>query len=180
MNTIFFKQSIFLFFILNFLTAEYSTERKIGDVLQLGLPATAILTTYCMEDFDGFKSFMKSYVVTISTTAVLKVITHKERPDKSDYMSFPSGHTSSAFSGPSFIHFRYGLKYATPMYLLAAFTGYSRIESEKHYLEDVIAGASLAIFSSWYFTSKYDKKYSFHLDYNRKSKMITLDFYKLF
>ena len=102
---------------------------------------------------------MKSYAINISTTAVLKIITHKERPDKSDYMSFPSGHTSSAFSGPSFIHFRYGLKYASPLYLLAEFTGYSRIESKKHYLEDVIAGASLAILSSWYFTTKYDRKY---------------------
>ena len=180
MIKIFHKQSILFFFMLSIVTAEYSIERKIGDVLQLGLPATAILSTYYMEDSDGFKSFIKSYAITVSATSILKVISHKERPDGSDYMSFPSGHTSSAFSGSSFIHFRYGLRYAAPLYLLAAFTGYSRIESNKHYLEDVIAGASLAIFSSWCFTKKYDKKYSFQLDYDRNNKMIILDFNKSF
>ena len=176
----FYKHFVLFLLLLSVITAEYSTERKIGDILQLGLPATAILSTYYMEDIDGFKSFVKSYIITVSATSILKIITHKERPDRSDYMSFPSGHTSSAFSGSSFIHFRYGLKYAAPLYLLAAFTGYSRIESKKHYLEDVVAGASLAIFSSWYFTKKYDKKYSFQLDYDRNNKMITLDFYKSF
>lgn len=160
--------------------AAYSTERKIGDVLQLALPITALSTTYYMDDYDGFKSFMKSYLTTISVTYLLKEITHKRRPDGTNHLSFPSGHTSSAFSGASFIHFRYGFKYSIPLYLLASFTGYSRVESKKHYTEDVIAGAGLAILSSWYFTSPYDKKYSFNFHYNPNAKKINLNFVKLF
>jgi len=172
------QKSIIIYF-LSFLTA-YSTERKIGDVLQIGLPLTAISSTYYMKDMDGLKSFLKSYIVTAGTTHLLKIATHKRRPDGTDYLSFPSGHTSAAFTGASFVHFRYGFKYSIPLYFLASFTGYSRVESNKHYVEDVIAGAGLAILSSWYFTLPYSKKYSFHLNYNQNTKMIKLNFVKLF
>ena len=124
---------------------------------------------------------MKAYISTISTTYLLKEITRKNRPDGTDHRSFPSGHTSSAFSGASFIHFRYSFKYSIPLYLLAAFTGYSRVESKKHYTEDVIAGAGLAIFNSWYFTTPYaNKKQSLILDYDINSKMVKVNFIKLF
>ncbi|HHD79408.1 MAG TPA: phosphatase PAP2 family protein [Epsilonproteobacteria bacterium] len=67
--------------------------------------------------------------------------------------SFPSGHTSSAFSGATFIHKRYGLKYAIVPYLGAIYTGYSRVHSNRHYTRDVVAGALIGVVSSWYFTS---------------------------
>jgi len=160
---------------------SYSIERKIGDVLQIALPVTAITTTYYMDDINGTKSFFKSYLATASTTYLLKITTRRLRPDGSNYMSFPSGHTSAAFSGASFIHFRYSFKYSIPLYLLAAFTGYSRVESKKHYTEDVIAGAGLAILTSWYFTSPYtNKKQSLILDYDINSKMVKINFIKLF
>ena len=163
------------------ITYGYSLERKVGDVLQLALPVTAITSTYYMNDCYGFKNFMKAYISTISTTYLLKEITRKSRPDGTDHRSFPSGHTSSAFSGASFIHFRYSFKYSIPLYLLAAFTGYSRVESKKHYTEDVIAGAGLAILTSWYFTSPYtNKKQSLILDYDINSKMVKINFIKLF
>ena len=97
-----------------------------------------------------------------------------------ELQSFPSGHTSAAFSGASFIHFRYGLKYGIPLYCLASFTGYSRIHANKHHIEDVMAGAGIAILSSWYFTSPYSKNYSFNLYYNQTHKMIRVNIYKTF
>jgi len=176
------KKTSILFILIYFTSfiSAYSLEREIGDVMQLALPVAAISSTYYMNDYDGFKSFLKSYMTTISTTYILKNITYKLRPDGTDHMSFPSGHTSSAFAGASFVHFRYGIKYSVPLYLLAGFTGYSRIESNKHYIEDVIAGAGLAILSSWYFTPSYNKKYSFYFNYNLNTKMVKLDFLKLF
>jgi len=157
----------------------YSPERKAGDIIQIALPITAISSTYYMNDTGGTKQFLKSYFTTSLFTYLLKVTTHKLRPDKSDNMSFPSGHTSSSFSGASFIHFRYGFKYSIPLYFLASFTGYSRVYAKKHYIKDVIAGAGLAIFSSWYFTSKYNKKYSFNLYYNPNSRTVGINIYKL-
>ena len=183
----YFKKLNILLFIIYFtgILHGYSTERKIGDVMQLALPITALTTTYCiegMEDYvlpEGTQSFLKSYFTTISMTYLIKEITQKRRPDGSDYLSFPSGHTSSAFAGASFIHFRYGLKYSIPLYLLASFTGYSRIESKKHYIEDVVAGAGLAIFNSWYFTSPYNKKHSFNLNYDLDTKTIYFNLIKI-
>ena len=153
----------------------YSTARKIGDVMQLALPITALSSTYCMDDSQGTKSFFKSYLTTISMTYVIKEISQKPRPDGSDYLSFPPGHTSSAFAGASFVHFRYGFKYSIPLYLLASFTGYSRVESDKHYVEDVLAGAGLAILSSWYFTPSYNKNIvSFGYDSNTNTIQFNL------
>ena len=167
---IFFKILLIIYF--TSISYGYSNARKIGDIMQLALPITAFSSTYYMNDIDGTKSFLKSYLTTVSATYIIKEISHKRRPDGSDYLSFPSGHTSSAFAGASFIHFRYGLKYSIPLYLLASFTGYSRVESKKHYIEDVIAGAGLAMFSSWYFTTPYNKKYSINCSYDLNSKIV--------
>ena len=71
------------------------------------------------------------------------------------HTGFPSGHTSAAFQGASFIHYRYGLKKAIVPYIAATFVAYSRVYSEKHYLHDVLAGAFIGTFSNYYFVSKY-------------------------
>jgi membrane-associated phospholipid phosphatase len=58
--------------------------------------------------------------------------------------------------GAAFIHERYGWKYAAPAYLAAAWVGYSRVDEDKHHVEDVIAGAALGIAASFFFTTPYD------------------------
>jgi membrane-associated phospholipid phosphatase len=60
-----------------------------------------------------------------------------------------------AFQGATFIHKRYGKKYSIPAFIGAAFVGYSRVEADKHYTEDVLAGAAIGICSSLYFTRPY-------------------------
>ena len=129
-----------------------SQIRRTGDVLQIALPAAALCMTYAYDDIDGRNSFYKSFFTTSATTLLLKRITNKKRPDGTDNYSFPSGHTSAAFSGASFIFDRYGLTYGIPSYIAAAFVGYSRVHSKKHYWEDVIAGASLAIINTYIFS----------------------------
>ena len=57
--------------------------------------------------------------------------------------------------GAAFIHKRYGWKYSIPVYVGATFVGYSRVQADKHFVEDVIAGATVGIFSSFYFTKSY-------------------------
>jgi membrane-associated phospholipid phosphatase len=41
------------------------------------------------------------------------------------------------------------------MYMLAAFVGYSRVESKNHYIHDVAAGAAIGFGSSFLFTKPY-------------------------
>lgn len=81
-------------------------------------------------------------VSTVYTTA-LKSSVQRNRPDGSDRLSFPSGHTSSAFAMASVFDAHYGPKVGIPAYAAAAAIGLSRIESNKHNLSDVLAGATL-------------------------------------
>jgi len=129
---------------------------RAGDVLSILIPVTGLATTLVYEDgSEGSIQFLKSFATSQITTDVLKVVTHKRRPNGSCCLSFPSGHTSAAFMGAAFIDRRYGWQYAVPAYLGATYVGYSRIYADKHYGIDVVAGAAIGIMSSYYFTQTY-------------------------
>ena len=86
-----------------------------------------------------------------SIVTPLKHITHEQRPDGSDYYSFPSGHTAEAFLSAEFMWQEY--KDVSPWlgasgYLMAAATGYLRMYNNKHWLNDIIAGAGIGIAST--------------------------------
>lgn len=129
--------------------AHASTEgiETTGDVLRIAIPALACGGTFLADDGEGRRQLTYSFAANLAATYALKVSVNRERPNGEDY-SFPSGHSSVSFQGASFVHVRYGLKYAIPLYLGAAFTGYSRVEAEKHHLEDVLAGAALGALCS--------------------------------
>jgi membrane-associated phospholipid phosphatase len=89
--------------------------------------------------------FAQAMIVNGAYTGLLKYTVKRERPDGSDSLSFPSGHTSSAFSLAAVANHHYGWKVGVPMYALAAGIGLSRVEQDRHHLSDVIAGATLGI-----------------------------------
>jgi len=82
-------------------------------------------------------------VVNFTYTEVLKVAVGRERPNGQDNKSFPSGHTSNAFAMASVAQLHYGWKIGVPAYALAGLMGVSRIHQDKHWLSDVVAGATL-------------------------------------
>lgn len=127
---------------------------KAGDIITVLIPSIAYGSTFYLDDSEGRNQFYKSFATTFAVTHGLKYTIDKKRPNGSD-KSFPSGHTSTAFQGASFIHKRYGIKYSIPAYIGASFVGYSRVESDNHYVEDVLAGAAIGIVSSFYFTKPY-------------------------
>jgi membrane-associated phospholipid phosphatase len=89
--------------------------------------------------------FAQAMIVTGAYTSILKYSVQRTRPDGSNSLSFPSGHTSSAFSLAAVANRHYGWKVGVPAYVLASGIGLSRIEKDKHYLSDVLAGATLGI-----------------------------------
>jgi membrane-associated phospholipid phosphatase len=89
--------------------------------------------------------FAQAMIVTGAYTSILKYSVQRTRPDGSNSLSFPSGHTSSAFSLATVANRHYGWKVGVPAYVLASGVGLSRIEKDKHYLSDVLAGATLGI-----------------------------------
>ncbi len=82
-------------------------------------------------------------IVNFGYTELVKVTVRRERPDGSNNQSFPSGHASDGFTWATVFQRHYGWKLGLPAYALAATMGYSRIVRDKHYLSDVVAGATL-------------------------------------
>lgn len=156
-NQFMFNRLTLLFFILftQNILANDNTVEYIGNGLAFIIPATAYGSTFYMDDNEGQVQFYKSIATSTATTFALKYTIKRERPDGSNERSFPSAHTMFAFQGATFIHQRYGFAYAFAAYLGATFVGYSRIEADKHYLGDVLAGAAIGSLSSWFFTDAY-------------------------
>ncbi len=154
---------------------EYALETS-GDILQLALPASALITTLAKKDYEGTKQFAFSYGSAMVLTHSLKYIIHKQRPEgRERYDSFPSGHTSSAFSGAAFIQKRYGWDYGLPAYILATVVGVSRMEGPDGYHDiwDVIAGASVGIGTVYLFTTPYqDKNWDFAIVTGKKGFLL--------
>ena len=156
-NPLMFTKFLLLIFLL-LTQSGFANDKSIeyiGDGLAVIIPASAYGTTLYMNDHDGQTAFYKSVVLSSATTFGLKFTVKRERPDGSNDRSFPSAHAMYSFQGATFIHRRYGLKYSLAAYLGAAFVGYSRIEADKHYLGDVLAGAAIGSLSSWFFTDRY-------------------------
>jgi membrane-associated phospholipid phosphatase len=96
-------------------------------------------------------------IASTSLTSLLKNATGRERPDGSDDQSFPSGHASRAFAYAAASRrnleatnlargWRIGL--TAGLETLAIGTGWARIEAQKHYPTDVLAGAALGNYVS--------------------------------
>lgn len=141
-----------------FFSRENSFIENAGDAAFFVLPASAMTTTLIAGDYRGTWQFTKSFALNLAVTGAAKVLINKERPFHGGNYAFPSGHTSVAFQGASFFHRRYGFKYSIPAYILAGYTGFSRIHATRHDGWDVLAGAAVGIGSTWFFTSPRERE----------------------
>lgn len=132
------------------------------DTLIVEALGTAIMTPSGNEPGEWALSKAKGIGVEIFAwqgselvTQGLKAATDRTRPDKSDNRSFPSGHATSAFSTAALANrnldaismqkgWRTALK-ATNI-ALASSTAWARVEGQKHFPSDVLAGAFLGHF----------------------------------
>lgn len=86
---------------------------------------------------------VKASVYAGTTTLVLKNIVRQRRPNYGDSLSFPSGHTTTAFAFASVVAAEHEWYWGAGAYSLAAFVGASRMNDNAHYLHDVLAGATI-------------------------------------
>ncbi len=128
-----------------------------GDILVALLPTAALGKAAYEKDLEGAVQFTESIALSVATTQVLKYSIDAERPNGEDSLSFPSGHSSAAFTSAAFIQMRYGWNYGAPAYLAATFVAWSRVYSQNHYTRDVVAGAAVGVISSYIFTDAYTK-----------------------
>jgi len=134
--------------------ADNDTIERAGDVGLVALPAAAAAMTVLNRDWEGTRQLGMALLSTAAVTGGLKLTVNEKAPNGDDH-AFPSGHTSIAFAGASFIQRRYGWGYGVPAYLGAAFVGYSRVETDHHRVHDVLAGAAIGIVSNLIFTTSF-------------------------
>ena len=90
---------------------------------------------------------VRAQLVTQVLTQGLKFGVRRQRPDGTTG-SFPSGHSGGAFATATVLQHRYGWKAGAPAYGLAAYVAAQRVSAKRHYLSDVILGATIGIVSA--------------------------------
>lgn len=75
----------------------------------------------------------------------IKYAVHRERPDGSDNLSFPSGHNTLAWTTAAVIHEFYGWKWGAVGYATGVITMVGRMGANKHWLSDTVGGAAAGI-----------------------------------
>jgi len=128
--------------------------------LDEGTQSLAFLSVYGLNLFgvkgkNNFKDrsivLATAYLIMGSSVTVLKRTTHRQRPNQTGFISFPSGHTATAFMGAEFLYQEYkdvSPWYGVSGYFIAAGTGYLRMYNNKHWFSDVVAAAGIGILST--------------------------------
>jgi membrane-associated phospholipid phosphatase len=134
---------------------HFTHRRTFDDYLQYA-PVTAVYGL----DFMGVKAknnfrdrtfvVITSHLIMSGTVQAVKMATCVERPDGSNFLSFPSGHTATAFTGAHILFKEY--RDVSPWigvtgYAAATTVGTMRILNRKHWVSDVVAGAGVGILS---------------------------------
>ncbi|MGE0452694.1 MAG: phosphatase PAP2 family protein [Vicinamibacteria bacterium] len=132
---------------------EFSRAASTAGGFRVMAPATLGLFLAGRFSHDsGFRAFSydagQAMIVTGVYTGILKKAAGRPRPDASDTLSFPSGHASTAFTLATVADRHYGWKVGVPSYLAAGAIALSRISNDKHYLTDVLAGATIGVISA--------------------------------
>ncbi len=136
--------------------ADEKLHTKVDDYLQYA-PMVVAYGTY----FAGWKGqhklldrtillAMSAATMTIAVN-VSKRLFKEQRPDTGAKNSFPSGHTATAFMGAEFLWQEYRTSHpwlGYTGYAMAALTGYLRMHNERHWINDVVAGAAVGMLST--------------------------------
>ena len=135
-------------------------EDTIAEVLTATPLALGLFDWARGDSARAFEVAAESALLTMGTTHVLKDLTERQRPDDSGDQSFPSGHTSRAFMGATFVgrwvDARYDSRLGYLAYAPAAAVGLARLQHDSHWATDVAAGALLGtVLTNWIWNAHY-------------------------
>lgn len=94
------------------------------------------------------ESMVEALVFTEALAGGIKLAVNRQRPDGGNY-SFPSSHAARTFAVASVLETLHGPAVGVPAFLLAGFISYTRIDSDSHYLSDVLFGAAIGSAIGW-------------------------------
>ncbi|WP_289292597.1 MULTISPECIES: phosphatase PAP2 family protein [Bacteroides] len=126
-------------------------------------------------------SYVDRVLITTTSYAAMGIMVNavkwavdEQRPDGTAFNSFPSGHTATVFMGAELVRMEY--KDSSPLYGIGAYTiacgvAFLRLYNERHWCNDVLAGAGIGILSAriGYWLLPFEKKL-FGLD-KKKSRV---------
>jgi hypothetical protein len=148
-------------------------------VLVYGLNAAGVEGKHNLKDRSII--YGTSMLITSAFVIPLKHVTKEQRPDQSDYLSFPSGHTAIAFASAQFMFREYkdtNFWLGISGYSLAVFTGVYRMLNDKHWFGDVVGGAGFGILSTELSYWLYPKINHLLGGKNEKSQTMIMPFYQ--
>jgi membrane-associated phospholipid phosphatase len=153
-----------------------------GDMVNLGddlylLPNTAAyITSLLAKDYRGFTYMAIHNAVSSGVMSSLKEGVGQRRPGDQSNKTFPSGHTNTAFLGAAFMQQRYGSRWGIPSYLSAIAVAYTRVYGNKHFINDTIAGASIAMISAWALVPPYESERRRHWEDLERERPLSYEF----
>lgn len=101
--------------------------------------------TQNQKSYDRSLLMLKTTFYSGITTGILKRIVNEKRPHGGDRLSFPSGHTTTAFAFASVVGLEHNTAWGVAAYTLAGIVGFSRLNDNDHYLHDVAFGATIGM-----------------------------------
>jgi hypothetical protein len=125
----------------------YAPAKYYGDTpeqvaLSLGTYAVGRLFDMPKASHLGM-DLLRAQVLTESLVEPLKFAVGRERPDKSNHQSFPSGHSAVTFAGATVLERHLGWKKSALAYIIAGYVASSRLHDNVHYLSDVVFGSAV-------------------------------------
>jgi|JI10StandDraft_1071094.scaffolds.fasta_scaffold126822_3 membrane-associated phospholipid phosphatase len=122
------------------------TAHWIGHPYILGPASVIVYGTSLLGHNEHFQLISETMVEALIFNSVmtegLKYGLNRQRPNGGHY-SFPSGHTSTAFTIASVLQSFEGWKIGVPAFAVASFIGFTRLDGNYHHISDVVFGAAL-------------------------------------
>lgn len=136
-------------------SSKWRTQTNIDDYLRFAPMVELYLADYSYsksrsEVFQQTKNLFIAQLLSSLMVETLKRTTNITRPDGGEH-SFPSGHSSIAFTGATALYLDFkdqNKLLAYSGYGFSTATGVLRITSNKHWLSDVLVGAGIGIASA--------------------------------
>jgi hypothetical protein len=125
-------------------SASASATDNSGKGIAIALPILAGGVTLLHDwDWQGVKQLAVDESLTIGTALLLKQLVREQRPDHSDFRSFPSLTTAVAAGPAAYLWDRYGWEYGAPAYLAAGYVGYSVVNDREHHWWDALTSVGI-------------------------------------
>lgn len=133
--------------------------RKVGNILTVALPVTAIgVSLLHHRDWRGLGEFAVSAGLTVGSAYMIRQMVRERRPDGSDFHTLTPPDLALADASADYMWSRYGWRYGVPAYLASALVSYSLSDAKKNHWYDTLASGALAFGFNYAIVDRYHER----------------------